>query len=158
MVWLVVVCSLLGHVWTAVQPENIAIAVVTSSPVHDDRLPALAEAWLVDAKTRCAASIVVSDVATSCEARWNDTSCIETNVCSCSASHWGIPCKSACAFTELAAVTNDQARWFVRVMDDTFVDVDALAWHLSALDDRQPWYAQAVSSCLNYDVGMWERC
>lgn len=150
MVWLAVICCLLGRTWTAVLPENIAIAVVTSSPVHEDRLPALAQAWVLDAKVRCAAVIVVSDVATRCEARWNDTSCVETTACSCSASHWGIPCKSACAFTELADIASDKARWFVRVMDDTFVDVDALAWHLSALDDHLPWYAQTVLSCLNY--------
>ena len=35
------------------------------------------------------------------------------------------------------------ARWVVRVMDDTFVDLDALAWHLSYLDSREPWRAQA---------------
>lgn len=106
-------------------PSDIAIAVVTSSPVHSSRLPTLS--WLIDARARCARVLVVSDV---------DDKEYGTISCPCSASHWGIPCKSACAFLTLGEAVRE-AKWYVRVMDDTFVDIDSLAWHLSQLESDE---------------------
>jgi len=49
-----------------------------------------------------------------------------------------VPCKSGRAFVELRKRTT--AKWFARVMDDTFVDVDTLAWHLAVYDETKPYY------------------
>ncbi|EGB02156.1 hypothetical protein AURANDRAFT_69145, partial [Aureococcus anophagefferens] len=85
---------------------------------------------------RCAAALVVSDAAVRCD---EDGPCVASVAVDCAASHAGLPCKSARAL-EASLAAAPRARWHVRVMDDTYVDVDALAWHLGDLDDAQPWY------------------
>ena len=120
----------------SLQPADIAITIITSSPVQDARLPALRETWLGGAAARCAAALVVSDAAVRCD---EDGPCVASVAVDCAASHAGLPCKSARAL-EASLAAAPRARWHVRVMDDTYVDVDALAWHLGDLDDAEPWY------------------
>ena len=118
------------------RPADIAITIITSSPVQDARLPALRETWLGGAAARCAAALVVSDAAVRCD---GGGPCVASVAVDCAASHAGLPCKSARAL-EASLAAAPRARWHVRVMDDTYVDVDALAWHLGDLDDARPWY------------------
>ena len=118
--------------------SEIAIAVITSSPVQRDRLPAVEASWLGEARGRLAAAVVVSDGGgEGCDG----DGCV---ACACDASHAGIPCKTGCAF-EALALAAPAARWHVRAMDDTFVDVDALVWQLDAIDDGSPWYVGDVA-------------
>ena len=112
----------------ALDVQDIAYAVITSSPVAKERLPPLEAAWITPARARGITVLVVSDAC-------DDRNCVAV---ACEASQAGVPCKTGKAFVELRKRTT--ARWLARVMDDTFVDVDALAWHLAAYDSTKPYY------------------
>ena len=112
----------------ALDVQDVAYAVITSSPVAKDRLPPLEDAWITPARARGVTVLVVSDAC-------DDRNCVAV---ACEASQAGVPCKSGRAFVELRRRTT--AKWLARVMDDTFVDVDALAWHLAVYDETKPYY------------------
>ena len=112
----------------ALDVQDVAYAVITSSPVAKDRLPPLEAAWITPARARGITVLVVSDAC-------DDRNCVAV---ACEASQAGVPCKTGRAFVELRKRAS--AKWFARVMDDTFVDVDALAWHLAAYDSSKPYY------------------
>ena len=112
----------------ALDVQDIAYAVITSSPVARERLTPLEAAWINPARARGITVLVISDAC-------DDQNCVAV---ACEASQAGVPCKSGKAFVELRRRT--RAKWFARVMDDTFVDVDALAWHLAAYDSTKPYY------------------
>ena len=112
----------------ALDVQDVAYAVITSSPVAKERLPPLEAAWIIPARARGVTVLVVSDAC-------DDRNCVAV---ACEASQAGVPCKSGRAFGELRRRTT--AKWFARVMDDTFVDVDTLAWHLAAYDSTKPYY------------------
>ena len=112
----------------ALDVQDVAYAVITSSPVAKDRLPPLEAAWITPARARGITVLVVSDAC-------DDRNCVAV---ACEKSQAGVPCKSGRAFVELRKRAT--ASWLARVMDDTFVDVDALTWHLAAYDSTKPYY------------------
>ena len=112
----------------ALDVQDVAYAVITSSPVAKDRLPPLEAAWITPARARGVTVLVVSDAC-------DDRNCVAV---ACEASQAGVPCKSGRAFVERRKRAT--AKWFARVMDDTFVDVDTLTWHLAAYDSTKPYY------------------
>ena len=117
----------IAAITNALDVQDVAYAVITSSPVATERLPPLEAAWITPARARGITVLVVSDAC-------DDRNCVAV---ACEASQAGVPCKSGRAFVELRRRTT--AKWFARVMDDTFVDVDALAWHLAAFDETRPY-------------------
>ena len=118
----------IAAITNALDVQDVAYAVITSSPVAKDRLPPLEAAWITPARARGVTVLVVSDAC-------DDRNCVAV---ACEASQAGVPCNSGRAFVELRRRT--RAKWFARVMDDTFVDVDALTWHLAAYDSTKPYY------------------
>lgn len=114
----------------ALDVQDVAFAVITASPVQKQRLPPLLDAWITAARRRHITIIVISDAC-------DDINCIAV---ACQASQAGVPFKSGRAFVELLKAAPD-AKWYARVMDDTFVDVEALAWHLAPYDATELYYA-----------------
>ena len=76
----------------ALDVQDVAYAVITSSPVAKDRLPPLEAAWITPARARDITVLIINDA---CD---DDRNCVAV---ACEASQAGVPCKSGRAFVEL---------------------------------------------------------
>ena len=88
----------IAAVTNALDVQDVAYAVITSSPVAKERLPPLEAAWITPARARGVTVLVVSDAC-------DDRNCVAV---ACEASQAGVPCKSGGAFVELRRPNNSQ--------------------------------------------------
>ena len=94
----------IAAITNALDVQDVAYAVITSSPVAKDRLPPLEAAWITPARARGITVLVVSDAC-------DDRNCVAV---ACEASQAGVPCKSGRAFVELRRRTTangSRASW-----------------------------------------------
>ena len=88
----------------ALDVQDVAYAVITSSPVAKERLPPLEAAWITPARARGITVLIINDAC-------DDQHCVAV---ACEASQAGVPCKSGLAFVELRKRTT--AKWRQRLL------------------------------------------
>lgn len=108
-------------------PSDIAIAIVTSSGAHD-RLWEAQTTWIPRARDLGIGIVYVSDT---------DDRFIPTVSCpNCTADKLGLKWKTRFSFLHMLDEF-PHAKWLFRAMDDTYVAVDNLVYHLAQLDHKQ---------------------
>jgi len=114
-------------------PDQVAIAIITSSPGHERIPPNLISTWLPEAQRLGVRLVFVSDQPV-------PGTSIETISCDkCEAGKFGLKWKTMRAF-EYMTTAFPEATWFARVMDDTFVSLPNLLFHLAGYDPTTPVY------------------
>ena len=125
---------------------HVAIAIITSSPVQNERLPQIAKAWaawdfarIVGSQSPQISVVGISDIESVCSHGSEANNCVPTKKCPCAASKEGILCKTMCAFETLQELA-PLARWYLRLMDDTLVLPTNLLIVLNTLDHTKALY------------------
>lgn len=113
--------------------KDLAIALITSSPVSKARLPIISSAW----SSRWDLDvIIITDEEDSCPPEaYGGMQMIKTN---CGADKTGLVCKTRRGL-ELLLELFPGKRWYLRVMDDTLVHAPNVIHHLSRVDARGSW-------------------
>jgi hypothetical protein len=124
--WLLCLCAAL-----ALDPKEVAIGVSTCKLMHENRVASLLSSWGGRALQGGMQLQIFSD-------KGENLDGTQIHGCEgCDSSTKGIPCKTVCLFRGLWEAYPD-AKWFVRVMDDTLVVPENLMRYLSTLDADKP--------------------
>ncbi|KAA0150046.1 hypothetical protein FNF29_05487 [Cafeteria roenbergensis] len=111
-------------------PSDIVIAIVTSSGAHD-RLWEAQTTWIPRARDLGISIVYISDT---------DDPFIPTMSCpNCTADKFGLKWKTRFSFLHMLEAF-PHAKWLFRAMDDTYVAVDNLVFHLAQLDPSERVY------------------